>query len=109
MDVGPEQVHPCDREVRRRIVGLLDELHDLAVGAEHGHARLTGIVDVREQELGGELIRRGGAFGLELRDEPVQTLLEHVVAQVHHEVVVAEEVAGDQHAMGEAERGVLGM
>ena len=36
-----------------------------------------------------------------------RALLEHVVAQVHDEVVVAEEVAGDQHAVGEAQRIVL--
>ena len=34
----------------------------------------------------------------------LQLLLEHVVAEVHHEVVVAEEVGRDEHAVGEAER-----
>ena len=37
-----------------------------------------------------------------------QVLLEQVVAEVHHEVVVAEELAGDEHAVGQAERRVLG-
>ena len=44
---------------------------------------------------------------LELAHEPGQVLLEQVVAQVHHEVVVAEELAGDEHAVGQAERRVL--
>ena len=41
-------------------------------------------------------------------DEGGQVLLEQVVAEVHDEVVVAEEVAGDEHAVGQAERRVLG-
>ena len=32
---------------------------------------------------------------------------EQVVAQVHHEVVVAQEVPGDQHGVGQAERRLL--
>ena len=40
-------------------------------------------------------------------DERLQVVLEHVVAEVHHEVVVAEEVAGDEHAVREPERRVL--
>ena len=36
-----------------------------------------------------------------------QVLLEQVVAEVHDEVVVAQELAGDEHAMGQAERRVL--
>src|SRR4051812_25070553 len=40
VDLRVEQVHADDREVGRRVLRLLDELHDLAVGAEHGHARL---------------------------------------------------------------------
>ena len=45
--------------------------------------------------------------GLERVDERAQVLLQHVVAEVHDEVVVAEEVARDQHAVREAERCVL--
>ncbi len=37
-----------------------------------------------------------------------QVLLEHVVAEVHDEVGVAQEVVGDQHAVREPERRVLG-
>jgi hypothetical protein len=42
------------------------------------------------------------------RDELGEVLFEHVVAEVHHEVVVAEEPTGDQHAVGEPERLLLG-
>ena len=44
---------------------------------------------------------------LETLDELRETLLQHVVAEIHHEVVVTEEVAGDEHAVRQAERGVL--
>ncbi len=51
VDLRVEEVHADDREVGRRVLRLLDELHDLAVGAEHRDARLAGVVDVREQDL----------------------------------------------------------
>ena len=54
---------------------------------------------------GGSADASGRLEGL---DERAEVLLEQVVAEVHDEVVGAEEVAGDQHAVGEAERGVLG-
>ena len=40
-------------------------------------------------------------------DEHAQVVLEHVVAEVHDEVVVAEEVVRDEHAVREAARRVL--
>ena len=40
-------------------------------------------------------------------DELRQALLEQVVAEIHHEVVVTEVVARDEDAMGKAERSVL--
>ena len=54
VDLDIEEVDADDREVRRRVLRLLDELDDLTVVAEHRDARLTGIVDVREQDLRGE-------------------------------------------------------
>ena len=105
VDVGIEEVDADDREVRRRVLRLLDELDDLAVVAEHRDARLSRILDVREQDLRREHAPVGagaaGALGLERVDELLEPLLEHVVAEVHDEVVVAEEVAGDQHAVRE--------
>ena len=82
---------------------------------ELGDAELLRVVDVREQDLRdgrqpvvvAELQLRVRER-LERVDELAQALLQHVVAEVHHEVVVAEEVARDQHAVREAERRVLG-
>ena len=78
---------------------------------ELGDAELARIVDVREQDLrGGRLAAcspsSGGAIARrqEAVDEGSEVVLEHVVAEVHDEVVVAEEVAGDEHAVREPER-----
>ena len=39
---------------------------------------------------------------LEGVDEFLQTLLQHVVAEIHDEVVVTEELSGDEHAVRQA-------
>jgi len=46
-------------------------------------------------------------FG-ERGDERLEILFQQVVTEVHHEVVVAEELPGDQHAVRQPERLVLG-
>ena len=85
----------------------------VAVHVELGDAELPRVVDVREQDLRGRRLGRprrarvAGRAPREAVDEGPQVLLEHVVAEVHDEVVVAEEVAGDEHAVREAERRVL--
>ena len=77
---------------------------------DHGDAELPRVVDVGEQDLRRERPAVGAvaaaAFGLERVDELRQALLQHVVAEVHDEVVVAEEVAGDaaRSARGRAAR-----
>ncbi|CAB4962834.1 unannotated protein [freshwater metagenome] len=43
----------------------------------------------------------------EVRDKICEVLLKHVVAEVHHEVVIAEVIGGNKYAVSEAERGVL--
>ena len=58
-----------------------------------------------------DLCRRwivGRAGCLEGGDERRQILFQQVVPEVHHEVVAAEEVSGDQHAVGQPEWRVLG-
>ena len=97
VDVGVEEVDADEREVGRRVVRLLDQPHHLAVGVEHGDAELARVVDVREQDLrrADPAVGAGPLRALASKrvDELRQALLEHVVAEVHHEVVVAEEVA----------------
>ena len=59
-----------------------------------------------QQDLrGGRLV--GGARRFEGVHERTEILLEQVVAEVHHEVVVAQEVGGDEDAVGQAEGRVL--
>ena len=63
-----EQVHADEGEVRRRVVGLLDELDDVAVLVERGDAEAVRIGHLLEQDLGGR--RVGGPPGrLEGGDE----------------------------------------
>ena len=107
VDRRVEQVDADEGEVRRRVGRLLDERDDVAVGVERGDAEAVRVGHLLEQDLGRRRVgRRPGR--LEGADERGEVLLEQVVAEVHHEVVVAEEVAGDQHAVGQAERRVLG-
>ena len=94
-----EDVDPDQREIRRRVGGLLDEPDDAAVRVDLGHAELAGVVDVREQDLGrgrSRGSRPSSGWPVARREEPVdegpQVVLQHVVAEVHDEVVVAEEV-----------------
>ena len=119
LDRAHRVVHSRCRRCRRPtsarsdggIGGLLDEADDVARCVERGDAELARIVDVREQDLRGRGCRAGF---VELRAavcaaprsgrRSLQVLLEHVVAEVHDEVVVAEELARDQHAVREPER-----
>ena len=57
--------------------------------------------DLRRRRLIGSPRR------LERPHEGTEVLLEQVVAEVHDEVVVAQEVRRDQHAVGKAERFIL--
>ena len=100
--VRVEQVDADQGQVGRRVDRLLDQAHD-ALTVELGHAEALGVGHLVQADLGA-----GAAAVLEAVDDLLQALLQHVVAEVHHEVVVAEEVAGDQHAVGQAERRVLG-
>ena len=75
-------------------------------GSGTGHSRICAAG-------GGDVVVQGGLVGpgpvgLEGGHELHQALLEHVVAQVHDEVVVTQEVPGDEHAVGQARGLVLG-
>ena len=108
--VRVEQVDADEGEVGRRVVGLLDEPHDVAVGVELGDAEAVRVGDLRRAGSGRPAASVAAGVGPRSKrvDERGEVLLEQVVAEVHDEVVVAEEVAGDQHAVGQAERRVLG-
>ena len=106
VDRAVEQVHADERKIAGRIGRLLDETHDVPGLVEFGDAEAVRIGNLLQQDLRGRRLV-ADACSLERVDERTEILLEQVVAEVHHEVVVAEELAGDEHAVGKAERRVL--
>ena len=100
-DLRVEQVDADEREVARRVLGLLDQPHDLAVGAQLGHAELVRVGHVREQDL------RVAAARAELVHEPGDAVGDQVVAQVHHERLAGHVLLGDLDRVREAERRLL--
>ena len=91
-----EHVDPDEREVAARLGRLLDQPDDATFGVEFGDTELLRVVDARQQDL------RVGAAALELVDQIGDATDDEVVAEVHDEVVVAQELAGDQHAVRQA-------
>lgn len=80
---------------------LLLQPHHPAAGIQLGHAEGGGIGDPAEGELGV------GALLAEVLDQIGDAAGDEVVPEVHQEVVFAQEVAGDEDGMGEAERFAL--
>ena len=113
-----EEVHADQGQVGRRWVGLLDQPDDRAVGVQLGHPEPLRVGDRLEQDLGareplrspaprvGAMARSRSASNRSTKS--LSALLEQVVAEVHHEVVRTQEVPGDQHGVGQAQRLRLG-
>ena len=111
--VWSKRYTPDQGQVGRRAPRLLDQADDVAdassssatpkrCGSGTRASRIwadRGVVAAVEGRG-----RRGLAVGLEAVDERLDALADEVVAEVHDEVVVAEEVPGDQHAVGQSER-----
>src|SRR5918996_1161916 len=96
-----EQVHADQRQVGDPLLRLLDE-PDHTVPLEHGHPEPLRLADLGQEDL---RVRR---VPLEPLDEAGDPLEEHVVAEVHHEVVVTEEVPGHDDRVRQPQRLVLG-
>ena len=96
-----EQVDAHQGQVARRVLGLLDELHDVAVIAELGDAELVGVGHVGQQDLCVAAARA------ELVGEAADAVGEQVVAQVHHERLAGHELLGDLDRVRQAERRLL--
>ena len=96
-----EHVHADQREITLRLLGLLLQADDPALGVQLGDAELARVRDLGEHDLGG----RPGLP--EAVDQLGDAADDEVVAQVHDEVVVAQEVAGDLDGVRQPERGVL--
>src|SRR5699024_7517355 len=98
VDRPVEHVHAGDRQVARRYFRFFHELGDAAVFDDR-HAQLAGIFDRHERQDGVDALVRPECF-----PEGADAVLEQVVAQVHHEIVVAEEIPGHFHGVGESAR-----
>ena len=83
---------PTSARSTGRVGGLLDEADDVAGVVELGDAEAVRVGNLLQQDLRGRRLGAGAAR-FERVDERAEILLEQVVAEVHHEVVVAEEVA----------------
>jgi hypothetical protein len=91
--VGIEEVHADERQVGRRVGRLLDQTHDVAVGVELGDAEAVRVGHSLQQDLRGRRVEaRRAAWASNACTNAAEVLFEQVVAEVHHEVVVAEEV-----------------
>src|SRR5918996_1540385 len=95
-----EQVHADQRQVGDPLFRLLDE-PDHAVPLEHSHPEPLRFADLGQEDL---RVRR---VPLEPLDEAGDPLEEHVVAEVHHEVVVTEEFPGHDDRVRQPQRLVL--
>ena len=95
VDAGREHVDADEREVGRRLGGLLDEPHD-AVAVELGDAVVLRVGHGRQQD---QRVGRARAEGL---DELGDAALQEVVAEVHDERVAVEERLGRERRVREA-------
>ena len=106
---GGEHVHADERQVGRRLGGLLDQPHhparprpDRRVGRrELGDAVVLRVGHRREQDQRVRLVLAEG------RHQIGDPALQQVVAEVHHERALAEERLGGQHRVRQPQRLVL--
>jgi hypothetical protein len=101
VDGGGEEVHADHGPVAARVARLLHQPQHPAGGVRLRHAEVPGVGHGVHDQLGG------GAVGAELVGDVLDALGQHVVAEVHHEVVGTEEVPGDGDAVGEPAGHVL--
>ena len=107
-----EQIDPDQGQVRGRVLRLLDQFLYLAGSVDSRDAERRGVIDLGQQDLGDQLVglfaelRFVGGLSrrLKARDKLLKTLFEHVVAEIHDEVVVAKELLGYQYTVSQPER-----
>ncbi len=100
-DLRAEHVDADQGEVALRLLRLLDQPHHAAV-AQLGDAEHLRVGHARQQDLRGRL-RRPANCSTKRPD----ALVEQVVAEVHHERLVADERLADEHGVRQAARRVL--
>lgn len=96
-----EEVDADQGQIALGVRRLLLQARDPPVRVQLRDAEGARVGHLGQQDLG---VRAGGP---ELVDQIGDPADDEVVAQIHHEVVLAEELAGDQHRVGQAQRRVL--
>src|SRR5208337_890951 len=99
VDRGREQVHPDQRQIALGLLRLLLQADELARAVELGDPELPRVRYRGEHDVGI------GPGGTELLHQRGDAAHDEVVTQVHHEVIVAEELPGHQDRVRQAERG----
>ncbi|CAB4859747.1 unannotated protein [freshwater metagenome] len=85
-----KEIDTDKRKIGWGIIWLLDEAANVAIGANISNAKLAWVINVGQENLCCWGIGTAGSACLsEVGDKICEVLLEHVVAEVHHEVVVA--------------------
>lgn len=101
MDGGGEEIDTDERQIALGFLRLLLQRRHPALGVELRDTEGGGVGYLGQQDL------RIGPVRAELLHQTGDPADDEVVAEVHDEVVVPQEVTGDQHRVGEAERLVL--
>ena len=94
-DLRSEHVDADERQVADPLLRLFHQTDDLPV------AKLRDTEHLRVRHLGQQNLCRW-SLAAELLDEVSDALVEQVVAQVHHERIVADEVLADLDSVGQA-------
>jgi hypothetical protein len=94
-----EQVDADQRQVALRLPRLLLQADELARAVKLGDPELPRVRHLGQHDMG---VRPGFP---ELLHQRADAAHDEVVTQVHHEVVVAEELPGLQDRVGQPERG----
>ena len=101
-DVLVEHINADQGQIAFRLLGFFFEAQDAAAARRQlGDAELLRMGHFGQQDL------RGAAELAELVDQAFDAAGDQVVAQVHDEGIVPQEVLGNLHGVGEAERGLL--
>ena len=95
---GREQVDAHQGQVGRRILGLLHQLLHPPIPVHHRHPEVAGIGHLFEED---DRIRPGSG---ELVHKFPDAGVDQVVAQVHDEGAVPQEIPGGLYGVGQAER-----
>ena len=97
VDRRAEEVRTDEREVALRLLRLLDQADEPTLRVELGHPEL-----LRVGRPASSSTSASGEVRVNCVDEIRDATDDEVVAEIHEERLVAEEVPGDEHRVGEA-------